>query len=193
MFPESSFTALRASVVSRLKKVDKHYSYHNLDHVLDVIKQVERIATEEGVDEGDILLLRVAALYHDIGYPEGRQGHEQRGCEIFEQDALKWKFSLNEIHQVKRLILATQVPQSPITKLEEIICDADLDYLGRNDFQQVGNRLRDEYVHFKVLQNRHEWDDMQIRFLEKHRYFTTSSRKLREPLKQQHLSKLKQQ
>lgn len=180
-------------MVKRLEKLAKHYTYHNLAHTLDVAEQAARIATEEGIGEQDKLLLQVAALYHDIGYSEGSHGHEQRGCAIFEQEAVKWKFSPEEIEQVKTLIMATKVPQKPINKLEEIICDADLDYLGREDFLRIGTGLKKEYLHFKILKNAADWDGIQVHFLENHRYFTASSKKLREPLKQQHLEKLKQQ
>lgn len=192
MFQKSNFEALKQSVVSRLEKQDAHFTYHNLAHALDVMEQAERIAKAEGVDEKDQLLLRLAALYHDLCYPQGSHGHEQRGAELFEQEAAVWDFSAPEIEKVKKLILATKVPQKPTSTLEEIICDADLDYLGREDFLKVGRGLRDEYLHFQVLKNAAEWDVMQVHFLEKHRYFTNSSRKLREPVKQRHLEELKQ-
>ncbi len=184
MFRKSSITEIRQSVVDRLKKAGKHLTYHNLAHTLDVTEQVGRIALAEGVADDDMMLLQVAALFHDIGYLDGPQNHEERGCQIFSNEASKWNFSPKEIEKVSRLIMATKVPQTPKDKLEEIICDADLDYLGRADFFTLADGLKKEYLHFKIIKTEAEWEMLQIAFLEKHRYFTKSSKKLREPVKQ---------
>ncbi|MDZ4847577.1 MAG: HD domain-containing protein [Chitinophagales bacterium] len=173
--------------MNRLKKAGTHLTYHNLAHTLDVAEQAERIASEEKISEPDKLLLQIAALYHDIGYLDGPQNHEPRGCILFAGEAPQWNFSSAEIETVQRLIRATKVPQTPKDKLEEIICDADLDYLGRQDFRTLGAGLKKEYLHFGVVKNVAEWEEKQIHFLQKHRYFTQSSKKLREPRKQENL------
>lgn len=190
MFQISILSGIKKSVADRLKTAGRHLTYHNLAHTLDVTEQAERIANEEGIGEDERNLLLVAALYHDIGYLEGPQNHEERGCRTFSSEAVKWNFSPQEIKMVKSLIMATKVPQSPKNKLEEIICDADLDYLGRNDFNALGSKLKEEYLFFKILKNEKDWDETQIAFLKKHRYFTNSSMKWREPVKQKNLAML---
>jgi len=190
VFQESILSGIKKSVADRLKTAGRHLTYHNLAHTLDVTEQAERIANEERIGEDDRNLLLVAALYHDIGYLEGPQNHEERGCKTFSSEAVNWNFSPQEIKKVKSLIMATKVPQSPKNKLEEIICDADLDYLGRNDFNTLGSKLKEEYLFFKILKNEKDWDETQIAFLKKHRYFTNSSMKWREPVKQKNLAML---
>src|SRR5687767_6088593 len=123
MIQKSTFAEIKQSVSDRLKKLEKHFTYHNLAHTMDVMQQAERIATEEGIGDNEKMLLKVAALYHDIAYAEGALHHEERGCKIFEHEASKWDFSPGEIEQVKNLIMATKVPHAPKNKLEEIICD----------------------------------------------------------------------
>ena len=44
--------------------------------------------------------------------------------------------------------MATEIPQNPKTHLEMIMCDADLDYLGRYDFETISNNLYTEFLDF---------------------------------------------
>lgn len=187
------FNDIKASVIEKLRKAATHLTYHNLRHTLNVLRQVERIALEENVPEEDRSLLKIAALYHDLGYLQGPQNHEAKGRSAFIKDAQKWNFSPEEIEKISDLIMATKMPQTPKTKLEEIICDADLDYLGRDDFYELAEGLKKEYLHFHIVKDEEEWEDQQISFLKQHHYFTDSSKQLREPIKQRHLQKLKEE
>jgi hypothetical protein len=90
------------------------------------------------------------------------------------------------------MIMATRIPQSPRNKLSRILCDADLDYLGREDFKRIGDSLFSEMRTFGVLSTELEWNQLQVRFLERHSYFTVTNKKLREPVKQQYLAELRQ-
>lgn len=184
MFSESALAEIKQSIVDRMKSAPAYLTYHNLAHTLDVAEQVVRIAKEEKVNAHEMLLLEVAALYHDIGYLDGPQIHEERGRALFSLEANNWNFSQEEISSVNRLILATRVPHHPKDLLEQIMCDADLDYLGREDFLTLGAELKKEYLHFGIVKSEEEWERKQILFLKEHRYFTKSSQALREPRKQ---------
>jgi hypothetical protein len=87
--------------------------------------------------------------------------------------------------------MATKIPQKPLNKLEEIIADADLDYLGRNDFFAIGDQLFNELQARKVVDNVFDWDQIQIKFLENHQYFTKTSQKSRAMQKEKHLQLIK--
>lgn len=82
-------------------------------------------------------------------------------------------------------------PQAPRNKLARILCDADLDYLGRPDFVRIGSTLFTEMKHYGVLSTEREWNELQERFLERHKYFTATNKRLREPVKQEHLAAVK--
>jgi hypothetical protein len=90
------------------------------------------------------------------------------------------------------MIMATEVPQRPIDALGEVLCDADLDYLGRPDFFRIGNLLFQELKSRGALSTEREWNELQVRFLSGHRYFTATCQRLREPIKQQHLATVRQ-
>jgi uncharacterized protein len=188
---QASFEAIKAFVVEKLEQLSPDLTYHNLNHTLDVVIQSERIAKEEGVnDEHQLYLLKVAALYHDTGFLRTYGKHEEVSCSIFLEDAKLFGFSCGDCELITKLIMATKLPQTPATLLEKVICDADLDYLGRADFFEIGDGLRKEFLHQGIIKTNQDWDQLQIKFLTNHQYHTATSRKLREKYKQGNIAKL---
>jgi predicted metal-dependent HD superfamily phosphohydrolase len=185
------FQNIRALVSDKLNGLNPNLTYHNEEHTMDVVKQCERIAKDEGIEEGtELFLLKVAALYHDTGFLKTYFSHEEMSCRIFMEDAVLFNFSEEDKDLVKSLIMATKLPQTPKTLLEKIICDADLDYLGRNDFFTIGEGLRTEFMKYSIIHSDKEWEEPQVKFLTNHRYHTESSRRCREGQKQANIAKL---
>jgi hypothetical protein len=87
----------------------------------------------------------------------------------------KYGYTEQHIATIKELIFVTQIPHQPKNKLEEIICDADLDYLGRDDFHEIADRLRRELKEHGKINSDRQWDNMQVAFLNMHKYFTETS------------------
>lgn len=96
-------------------------------------------------------------------------------------------YTADEIAKICGMIMATRIPQTPHNLLEQIIADADLDYLGRPDFFDIGEELYVELKHMGIVNNAAEWNRFQIQFLEKHRCFTNFSQKLRKETKKEHI------
>jgi len=189
--PADLFINIKVAVCDRLKNLNPHLTYHNLFHTLDVLDQAERIAIKEGITSPEeLFLLKVAALYHDTGFLETYKDHEKMSCTIFLQDASQFSLTKEQKDTVVALIMSTCIPQTPANLLESIICDADLDYLGRDDFFEIGDTLRREFLYYNVVGNNAEWEKIQLNFFQKHQYHTTSSRAEREPVKKLHYSKL---
>jgi predicted metal-dependent HD superfamily phosphohydrolase len=189
---QKTFEAIRTHVCEKLKGLSTYLTYHNIDHTLDVLRQSERIAREEGIqDEYKIYLLKVAAMYHDTGFLVTYSNHEKASCEIFRSEAALFDFTVEEQAFITRLIMATKLPQQPTDLFERVICDADLDYLGRPDFFRIGDGLRKEFLHFGVVSSDEEWDKLQMKFLASHYYHTNSCRKSRESEKQAHMAQLR--
>jgi hypothetical protein len=88
--------------------------------------------------------------------------------------------------------MATKLPPQPSNLLEEIICDSDLDYLGRTDFVPVSNALYDELKHQNEALTLNDWNKQQLKFIGMHQYFTKTGRKLREVKKQEQIERIKQ-
>ena len=78
----------------------------------------------------------------------------------------------------------------PTTLLQQIICDADLDYLGRADFATISNNLKLEFLHFGIVADIASWEKLQMKFLSNHQYYSKSSQRLREPAKKIHIAGL---
>jgi len=187
------FTSIKQPILSRLKdELDSRLGYHNIAHTLDVLEQAEVIAIQEKVtDKHDVLLLKTAAIFHDSGFLFVYKNHEEKGCEIA-SESLKNVFSEEDIKKVCGMIMATKIPQTPNTLLEQIICDADLDYLGRNDFEPISRNLYKEFIFFKIIPEDIIWDHIQIKFFESHHYFTGTSITKRNEMKLKHLNILKE-
>jgi len=189
--PENEFEKIKKNVLAKLKGLSPDLTYHCINHTLDIMEQSVRIAHKEGITgERDLFLLKVAALYHDSGFLKTYTNHEIKSCEIFLEDMKDSDFTDEEKDIICGLIMATKIPQQPHTQMEKIICDADLDYLGRKDFFEIGETLRKEFLHHKIVHNNDEWEKLQLKFLQNHKYHTKASQIQREPFKQQNLSKL---
>ena len=187
----SGFEEIENAVLKKLETLSPDLTYHSREHTRDVVRQSERIAYEESVtDQRKVFLLKIAALYHDTGFIETYSNHEERSCQIFLRDSLKFGLNPAEIKEITELIMVTKIPQQPKNLLQQIICDADLDYLGRDDFETIGEKLRQEFLIYGVVQTEEEWERLQLKFLASHKYHTTSSQRDREPVKQMHLHSL---
>src|SRR5438045_1870609 len=188
---EKDFEAVKTIVLAKLDGLSEHLTYHSKEHTIDVLKQTLRIAEAEGIhDPYELLILKFAALFHDIGFLETYANHEAKGCELFLKYSEEMDFTEAEKVDIQALIMATRLPQSPKNHIQQVICDADLDYLGRDDFFTIGDNLRKEFLHYNIVANNEAWEKLQLNFLNNHRYFTESSQKLREHVKQLHYSSL---
>ena len=188
------FSLLKSKVLAELdKKLNPQLTYHCREHTEDVLFHTRRIALSEHISHPRLLLLmQIAALFHDTGFIDTYGGHEERSCEIMANELQPYEFKDEDLLLMKKMIMPTKVPQSPVTLQEMVLCDADLDYLGREDFTVINKRLRNELLSFGFIKDPDEWNELQVKFLTKHRYFTVSSSTLREPVKQHHLLSLRQ-
>lgn len=174
-------------------ELPQHLSYHSVSHVKDVMQAALNIARQEGVQQQEQILLQTAALFHDSGFLFGAQEHERKSCNIAREYLPQYGYDAQQIEQICGMIMATKIPQSPQNHLEEILADADLDYLGRDDFFTIGNRLFDELSMFGIVSTERDWNMLQLRFLESHHYFTKTAIALRNEKKQEHLNYIKNQ
>jgi class 3 adenylate cyclase/ligand-binding sensor domain-containing protein/predicted metal-dependent HD superfamily phosphohydrolase len=166
--------------------------YHNVKHTTDVIYITEDLGRKEKLNDEEMLLLKCAALFHDTGFMVTYDNNEEVAAKLAEQTLKKYKFSNDQIETVKRLILATKMPPNPKDLLEKIICDADLDYLGRPDFIPVSQNLFRELFERGKIDTITQWNKMQYKFVRDHNYFTETARKYRGPGKQNVLKELEE-
>ena len=166
--------------------------YHNVNHTKDVITRVEVLGRAEGVSDEQLLFLKTAALLHDIGFVINYENHESNSI-LFAKELLpKYKYLETQIEKIINLINVTRVNAKPVTLLEKIMKDADLDYLGRPDFVPVSENLFEEIKSFGVHLSLDDWNEMQYDFISNHTYYTKSAKKLRQVNKERQLQKIKE-
>ena len=183
-----------AYAFNRLRsELSPKYTYHNLWHTQeDVIIGCKQIALDMHVTEKEMQLLEVAASFHDIGFVDDYANHELNSARIAAEVLPNFGFSEREIALVTSMIMATRLPQSPTTLLETILADADLGVLGREDFFIRGTCLNQELANYGRMIETKTWYEGQLAVLENHTYFTAVAQKLWDPIKQEHIVKLKE-
>ncbi len=186
------FTDLQEIILDKLEReLPPYLYYHNYKHTIDVINQAELIGLGEGVSEEELLLLKTAALFHDAGHIIQYENHEYYGCQMAKEYLPKFKYTQEQIDRICELILATKLPPKPKNLLERIMCDADLDYLGREDFIPVSNTLYEELKAQGKIESLNLWNKIQVKFLTGHQYFTDTANRLREVNKEKQIERIK--
>jgi uncharacterized protein len=165
--------------------------YHNAMHTEgDVLPAAVRLGKLSNLAEPDLHLLEVAAAFHDLGQIRTVLGHELIGAEIMSDVLPRYGFSPEEIERVAGMILATELPQTPLNEEQALLCDADLDSLGREDFFATSRALWNERAACRMVIPRQTWLETQLRFLKDHQYFTPAARALRDEGKRRNIELL---
>jgi predicted metal-dependent HD superfamily phosphohydrolase len=192
---------------ARLKIVDQYISalfrdelpgsikYHDSNHTLHPTKGVvavaNRIAISENISEHDRELLIAAAYFHDTGYIREFDKNEPIAARMAGRILKLIGYKPNEIEKIQKMILATDLECEPKTHLEKILCDADLDHLGREDFFELDGRLREgRGARGLDVSDDAKWYRGTLEIMKKHKYYTESQIKLREKEKQKNLKRL---
>ena len=186
------FTNLQEFILDKLEKeLPQSLFYHNIKHTVDVVTQVELIGLGEGVSDEELLLLKTAALFHDAGHTISYDNHEYFSCLIARELLPEYYYTSSQIDTTCELIMATKLPPKPANMLEQIICDADLDYLGRSDMIPVSNTLFLELKEHSTIKSLKDWNNIQVKFISGHQYFTETARNLREVNKQMQIERIR--
>ncbi len=192
LFSKVNFTGAEQNILKKLQqKLPETLYYHSPQHAIDVCSAAERLALAENIAGEEIYLIKIAALYHDAGFIKKYVNNEHVGVEMVHADLPKYKFNEEQLEVVEKLILSTISVNQPTNRMEEILRDADLDYLGRDDFHEISDNLKKELMARDMVQSDKHWDELQVKFLETHNYFTETAKKWRNPLKLKHLEEIK--
>ena len=174
------------------QKIGKDFTFHSFNHTREVVLHTELIAGNYELSEEDHTALILAAWFHDTGYSAGlKKMHEEESQKIAAEFLHKQNAPQSLIDKVKGCIIATRMPQSPSNLIEQIICDADLFHLGTKDFKEKNKMLRQEINSLEEEKiGKKEWVNLNIEFLDRHRYFTDYAREMLDPVKKSHLRDL---
>lgn len=190
-------TLVDQAVKTSFALINEHWSeayhYHNIEHTELVIFSVDRLAQDLNLPEEDRAVLIVAAAFHDSGYFEDSNDHENLGASFAAEFLKKKNASLELIMRVAHLIQCTAIHARPINRLQRLLRDADLHYVGSDSFVEKAECLREEWEQTKNLRfSEAAWIQQNIRFLEGHRFHTEVAKKRYEDRKKENLQLLKE-
>lgn len=173
-------------------KVNPVFVFHSLEHTEDVVEACSRIADYSQLEEEDRLVLLLAAWFHDTGYAAGQaEGHEDVSVQTATQFLHSKTINESLVQRVASCIQATRMPQSPVTLVEKILCDADLYHLATGDFMARNSLLkkeRESLLGHKI--DKKEWRKNNVQFLAQHHYFTDYGREALAQKKAENLAAL---
>lgn len=186
------YIRLKRRIIRKLETgLSPKLKYHDINHTLDVVACVSRAIARNKLSNQRARLLTIAAYAHDLGFVSTYDGHEEESIKILGPIALEEGYSQKEIDTINSSIRATKIPQTANSLEEKILCDADLDYLGREDAFAISQKLFLEWLAYGRIKNdKNRFDDLQIAFLKSHEYHTAFSRKHRQPRKLNYLNHL---
>jgi uncharacterized protein len=187
-----NYRGAKIFILNKLQaELPKGLSYHGLHHTKDVLRIATSLCAAEGVKGRQVKLIKTAALLHDAGFVKNQHsGHEHQGCIIAQNVLPQFGYTQNDIDQICKMIMSTKIPQSPDNLPECILCDADLDYLGRPDFYKIARSLFEEMLQYRLIGDESTWNRLQVSFLSAHSYHTDTNRRVREPVKRAYLVEL---
>lgn len=166
-------------------------TYHNLAHIKEAVKTVKEIGKKSKLKPGEIEMLLLAAWFHDIGMIYQYSDHEEKSAELCQNFLTSHDYSRKNIKTVVKIIRSTRLPQEPKNLLEEIMCDADLSYIGKKNFDLRAQRLRKEWKNMLDKNfSDYEWLKANIDFLLANKFHTKSAKSLFDKQRKENLAKL---
>ncbi len=173
------------------RNVPKDYAFHDLQHTISVVEAVQKIGAEMDLSEETLEILQIAAWFHDVGYDQGREGHEERGCEYVANFLTPLNYPTTKLEKIQNCIRATHLNYIPKTELEKIICDADLSHLGRRNYWDRCGRIRQELAITRdTVMTDEEWVSFELGFMQAHFFNTPVAQELYGERKNKHIQKL---
>lgn len=188
---------LIAGILKRLEEeLPKAYTYHNITHSLDVMKECLELAKCDKLSQQEVALLMIAAAFHDAGYLTDRNEHEIKGVELFieemNKDAKQHGISQAQANEIKQAILSTKTHktdtsyiQKPLNQIGKYLADADVSNFGRKNFFDIARLI--------ITENKADDADFYLKTLsliKDHRWHTNAGLALYEEQKQKNISSL---
>lgn len=167
------------------------FLYHNFEHALEVMANVEEIGTNSGLNSSDSNLVKLAAIFHDTGWIINADNHEIKSSEIAKEFLVSNGLNQADISKVVDLIRITDLTTAPKTLPQKVLRDADILHIGRKGFYKRSQLLRTEK---KILKDKIftelEWVESNIDFLSASKFFTDYSNNNFDTRRQQNILKL---
>lgn len=174
------------------EKLTADHRFHDLDHTFQVRDACRKLAQQLDLDEEQLEILELAALFHDVGYTEVYNGHEVESRRVAEAFLQERNYPEEKLTEVLECIDVTFPGAHPKNMLQQIMKDADYVHLSSPNYLMSTEDLRHEWEVFlnKVYDNK-SWYDLNNEFLKNHQFFTPAARELFEPQRETNRKELK--
>lgn len=186
------------------KKVETHVSnlfersndtklvYHNLQHTEKVVGRIKEIASHYNLIENDMLVLFVAAWFHDTGYLIGEPvGHEDKSVQLMRDFIKDYAADEGLVNNIEECILATKGGAKPANLLQQIMVDADTYNLGTKEFETTNKQVYKEYTLRYGYISKYEWNKQTLKLLENHRFYTDYCKDLLSEKKRKNIKEIR--
>ena len=168
------------------------YYYHHYEHALDVMERAIYLWGKEWANEDEKEMLALAGLFHDTWFVIQYDKNEYIGSKIARNYLKTILYPEERIKKITELILATIPSRKPNNLLEQIIKDADLDNLWREDFFDKGDKLKKELELIKNIKIKDpDWHHASLDLFHVHTFYTKTQAKEREQQKKENFEKLR--
>lgn len=166
--------------------------FHNLAHTTDVVDRTKEIAGHYYLSETDMLIVYVAAWFHDTGYLfTDAEHHEEKSVELMQEFMKEYAPDEKLVEKIKDCILATRLPCKHNSLLFQIICDADTYHLGTKEFKNSNQLVWEEYKLKDPALVEKDWAVKTIDLLKSHEFYTKYCKDLLDKRKNKNMKKLK--
>jgi pantetheine-phosphate adenylyltransferase len=110
--------------------------YHNLEHLQDLIDQINEWCTKYEADElmKDKLLL--LAIFHDAIYDPTKSNNEEQSAEYFKH-RVSLSFGADLVEEIYEAILDTQTHQEPSSKISDVFLEMDMNVIYNSSFDEL--------------------------------------------------------
>jgi len=167
--------------------------FHNFQHTKETVVAAFKIGKKEALSEEELETLLIAAWFHDTGFRDEYFGHESASQNIAQKYLSDIGYPDEKIQQVLDIIEATKMPQNPQSKLQKIMCDADLYHLSSRKYEIKRKLLRKEWENkLRKKFSDQGWCQVNLKFTRQHHYFTAYGCNVLEKRKQLNIVEIEQ-
>ncbi len=158
-------------------ELDPNRVYHDWKHTQQVVREAVDLAQQAKLNDEDLELLQLAALFHDTGFVRSGDNHENISKAIAGEFLQKENLSQDKIDKVNQIIEATRMPHISNGQLGSILQDADLASLAKPDWEERSELLRKELAYFdKIEYSNADWIKHNNQFFKSTSYHTPEAK-----------------
>lgn len=167
------------------------HRYHSLNHSLFAKEAAVILGKKYHLKKKELEALALAALFHDTGFTQTFDGHEDVSIEIVKEFLGERNYDPAYLEKIVACIETTKMGVAPKTLLQKIMKDADFNDFGEETYEDKANNLRHEWEVFRnIKMTDEEWLENNWNFWNNHVFYTGEAAMMFRKAKKQNLKKL---